>query len=79
MSLFRQSKATPAAAVRALQQLSDRLLSEAGTANSAAIAEQLTIAYAALPPEARLTFFDFLDTTLAPDRERVLYAAKAYA
>ncbi|MDB5922143.1 MAG: decarboxylase [Betaproteobacteria bacterium] len=79
-NLFQRSgKAHSAAAVKELQQLCYRLLSEAGTANSAAIAEQLVRAYSALPPEARLAFFNFLDSALAPDRERVLRAAKAYS
>jgi malonyl-CoA decarboxylase len=78
-SLFQGSRARTAAAVKELQQLCYRLLSEAGTANSAAIAEQLVHAYKALPIESRLAFFDLLDSALAPDRERVLRAAKAYA
>src|SRR2546421_605576 len=53
-SLFQGSKARTAAAVRELQQLCYRLLSEAGTANSAAIAEQVVHAYSALPVESRL-------------------------
>ena len=77
IDLFRRSKAPTA--VTELQHLSLRLLSEAGTANSATIAEQLTRAYSVLPAEARSAFFDFLDSALAPDRERVLRAAKAYA
>ena len=77
IDLFRRSKAPTA--VTELQHLSLRLLSEAGTANSATIAEQLARAYSALPVEARSGFFDFLDSALAPDRERVLRAAKAYA
>src|SRR5215212_9774427 len=78
-SFFQGSKARTAAAVRELQQLCYRLLSEAGTANSAAIAEQVVHAYSALPVESRLAFFDLLDSALAPDRERVLRAAKAYS
>src|SRR5688500_12709427 len=77
IDLFRRSKAPTA--VTELQHLSLRLLSEAGTANSATIAEQLARAYSALPLDARPAFFDFLDSVLAPDRERVLRAAKAYA
>ena len=79
-SLFRRSgKAKDAAALKDLQQLCYRLLSEAGTANSAAIAAQVVGAYSGLTAESRLAFFQFLDSELAPDRERVLQAAKAYA
>jgi malonyl-CoA decarboxylase len=79
-SLFQRSgKARGAAALKELQQLCVRLLSEAGTANSAAIAADVVSAYAKLPPESRLVFFQFLDTALAPDSDRVLRAAKAYA
>ena len=75
----RSSKTHSAAAVKELQQVCYRLLSEAGTANSAAIAEQVVRAYSALNADSRLAFFNFLDSELAPDRERVLRAAKAYS
>jgi malonyl-CoA decarboxylase len=79
-NLFQRSgKARGAAALKDLQQLCVRLLSEAGTANSAAIAADVIAAYSKLPPESRLAFFQFLDHALAPDSERVLRAAKAYA
>jgi malonyl-CoA decarboxylase len=79
-SLFQRSgKARTAAALKDLQQLCSRLLSEAGTANSAAIASEVVAAYTKLSPESRLAFFQFLDTALAPDSDRVLRAAKAYA
>jgi malonyl-CoA decarboxylase len=79
-SLFQRADASrSAAALKDIQQLCSRLLSEGGTANSAAIAEDVIGAYAKLSPEARLAFFQYLDSTLAPDRERVLKAAKAYA
>ena len=79
-SLFQRSDASrSAAALKEIQQLCLRLLSEAGTANSSAIAAEVVAAYAKLGPEARLAFFRFLDASLAPDRERVLKAAKAYA
>ena len=79
-NLFQRSgKARDAAALKDLQQLCYRLLSEAGTANSAAIAAQVVRAYSGLTAESRLVFFQFLDSELAPDRERVLQAAKAYA
>ena len=79
-SLFQRSDASrSAAALKDIQQLCSRLLSEGGTANSAAIAEDVIGAYAKLTPESRLAFFQYLDSALAPDREKVLKAAKAYA
>jgi malonyl-CoA decarboxylase len=79
-SLFQRSgKARIAAALKDLQQLCIRLLSEAGTANSASIAAEAVAAYSKLAPESRLAFFEFLDRALAPDSESVLRAAKAYA
>jgi malonyl-CoA decarboxylase len=75
----RPAKSKNATALKDLQQLCYRLLSEAGTANSAAIAAEVIEAYGRLPGDSRLAFFQFLDTELAPDRERVLKAAKAYA
>jgi malonyl-CoA decarboxylase len=75
----RSSKAKNASALTQLQQRAYRLLSEAGTANSAAIAAEVVDAYSSLAPEARLEFFEFLNSALAPDRERVLRAAQAYA
>ena len=79
-SLFHRSDASrSAAALKDIQQLCHRLLSEAGTANSTAIAAEVVAAYGKLAADARLAFFEFLDTALAPDRERVLKAAKAYA
>ena len=79
-SLFQRSDASrSAAALKDIQQLCHRLLSEAGTANSSAIAAEVVAAYGRLTPDARLAFFRFLDSALAPDRDRVLKAAKAYA
>src|SRR5882672_6921820 len=79
-SFFRRSgTAKTAAALKDLEQLCYRLLSEAGTANSAAIATQVADAYAKLPPECRVAFFEFLDSELAPDTQQVLRAARAYA
>jgi malonyl-CoA decarboxylase len=79
-SLFQRSDAARnAAALKEIQQLCSRLLSEAGTANSSAIAAEVVAAYSKLTPEARLAFFQYLDSALAPDRDRVLKAAKAYA
>src|SRR5215210_5970076 len=79
-TLFQRSDAArSAAALKEIQQLCLRLLSEAGTANSSAIAAEVVATYNKLAPDARLAFFQFLDTALAPDRARVLAAAKAYA
>ena len=75
----RSDKTKLAAALEELQLLCYRLLSEAGTANSAAIASQVVDAYPTLPPESRVAFFEFLDSELAPDTQQVLRAAKAYA
>ncbi|MEA2961244.1 MAG: malonyl-CoA decarboxylase, partial [Alphaproteobacteria bacterium] len=78
--LFQRSgKARDAAALKEVQQLCYRLLSEAGTANSAVIAGEVLAAYFRLTAESRIAFFQFLDTELAPDSEQVLRAAKAYA
>lgn len=79
-SLFKRSeKERSAAALKDLQQLCDRLLSEAGTANSAAIATEVVETYAKLSQSSRLAFFEFLDAELAPDTQQVLRAARAYA
>lgn len=78
-SLFQTGKARNLAALKDLQRLCARLLSEAGTANSAAIASQVVHAYSGLAQESLPAFFQFLDSELAPDGERVLRAAKAYA
>jgi malonyl-CoA decarboxylase len=75
----RSDEAKTAAALKDLQQLCYRLLSEAGTANSAAIASQVADAYVKLPPQCRVAFFEFLDSELAPDTQQVLRAARAYA
>lgn len=75
----RASKAKQAAAVKTLQQLCVRMLSEAGTANSAPIAAQIMQAYSALGEDSRLAFFQFLDTALGLDPERVLAAATRYS
>ncbi len=78
--LFDQyGKAKSAAGVKNLQALCHRLLSEAGAANSAAIATQVISSYVVLDPESRAAFFEFLDSALGVDRERLLLAAKSYA
>jgi malonyl-CoA decarboxylase len=77
---FQRSDASRnAAALKEIQQLCHRLLSEGGTANSTAIASEVIVAYSNLSSECRVAFFHFLDTALAPDRDRVLEAARAYA
>src|SRR3954464_15848288 len=75
----RSGKGRTGAALKDVQQLCARLLSEGGTANSAAIASEVLTAYAKLAPETRLAFFEYLDSELAPDAEQVLRTAKAYA
>lgn len=75
----RSGKTKNASALKAIRQLCERLLSEAGSANSAAIAAQVIDAYKRLPVDTRIAFFQYLDAELAPDRERVLQAAHAYA
>ncbi|HEX2198133.1 MAG TPA: malonyl-CoA decarboxylase family protein, partial [Burkholderiales bacterium] len=55
-----------------------RLLSEAGTANGEAIAADVIRRWEELGEPAQVAFFEFLDS-LAPERERVLKAAQAYA
>ncbi len=77
--LFSRHGKAASAGVKNVQQLCHRLLSEAGAANSAAIAAQVINGYAELGPEARLAFFEFLDAALGVDRERLRAAAKAYA
>jgi malonyl-CoA decarboxylase len=75
----RSGKAKTASVLQELRRLCYRLLSEAGTANSAAIATQVVDAYGKCPPESRVAFFEFLNSELAPDIQQVLKAAKAYA
>ena len=75
----RSGQAKTASALQELRRLCYRLLSEAGTANSAAIATQVVDAYGKCPPESRVAFFEFLNSELAPDIQQVLKAAKAYA
>jgi malonyl-CoA decarboxylase len=79
-SFFKRfDRAKIASAIKDVQHLCYRLLSEAGTANSAVIASQVVEAYARFTPEGRVAFFEFLDLELAPDTGQVLRAAKAYA
>jgi malonyl-CoA decarboxylase len=79
-SFFKRSnQARIAADLKGVEQLCDRLLSEAGTANSTAIASQLVTAYAKLAAASQVIFFEFMDSALAPDTQQVLRAARAYA
>jgi malonyl-CoA decarboxylase len=78
-NLFTRSpEARSSAALKDLQLGCRRLLSEAGSANGAAIATQIVGLWGTLGEAARAEFFDFLGS-LAPERERVLRAARAYA
>lgn len=77
--LFRTKRGRDAAAVRRLQEICDLLLGERGAANSAKFAELAIERYAALDEATRLQFFMLLAERYAPDPERVLERAHAYA
>ena len=77
--LFRTPRARDAAALRALRETCDTLMSERGAANSAKFAALAMERYAALGDEARAGFFGLLAEHYAPDPERVLACARAYA
>ena len=78
-SLFTRSpEAKSTAALRDLELCCRRLLSGAGAANGAAIAVEIIRLWGALGDASRAAFFDFL-AALAPERQRVLRAAQAYA
>ena len=78
-SLFTRSpEAKSTAALKDLQLGCRRLLSGAGAANGTAISGEVIRLWDALGEASRSAFFDFL-ATLAPERERVLRAARAYA
>ena len=78
-SLFTRSpEAKSAAALKELKLVCRRLLSEAGTSNGEAVAAEVIRLWGELGEADRPAFFSFLDS-LAPERERVLVAAKAYA
>jgi len=74
----RSKEARSAAALKALRVGCEKLLSEAGTSNGEAIAAEVIRLWRELDAAARAAFFEFLDS-LAPQRERVLRAATAYA
>ena len=77
--LFTRRGGPKSPGMKDIQHLCRRLLSEAGAANSAAIAAQFIQRYAEIGPESRLAFFGFLDSALGVDRERLRAAARAYA
>jgi malonyl-CoA decarboxylase len=78
-SLFTRSpEARSSAALKDLQLGCRRLLSEAGSANGAAIAAEVVRLWGTLGEASRAELFEFL-ASLAPERERVLRAARAYA
>ena len=73
----RSPEAKSVAALREMKLACRRLLSEAGAANGAAIGGEVIRWWTVLNDAARAEFFEYLDS-LAPDRERVLRAARAY-
>jgi len=78
-SLFTRSpEAKSSAALKVVKFACRRLLSDAGAANGAAIAGEVVRLWGALDDTSRVAYFEFLDS-LAPERERVLRAARAYA
>jgi malonyl-CoA decarboxylase len=78
-NLFTRSpEARSSAALKDLQLGCRRLLSEAGSANGAAIAAEVVRLWGTLGEASRAELFEFL-ASLTPERERVLRAARAYA
>jgi malonyl-CoA decarboxylase len=78
-NLFNRSpEARSATALKELQAGCRRLLSEAAMANGEAIAGRVIRLWGELGAADQAAFFEFLDA-LAPERERVLRAAQAYA
>jgi malonyl-CoA decarboxylase len=74
----RSAEAKSTAALRELKLGCQKLLSEAGTSNGEAVAAEVIRLWGELAAPARLTFFEYL-LSLAPERERVLRSARAYA
>ena len=74
----RSAEAKSAAALKELKLGCQKLLSEAGTSNGEAIAADVIRFWRELDDAARVAFFELLDS-LAPQKERVLRAASAYA
>lgn len=77
--LFRTQRGRDAAALRRLRETCATLMSERGATNSAKFAALAMERYAALDDGAREAFFGLLAGHYAPDPERVLACAKAYA
>lgn len=77
--LFRTQGARDAAALRRLHETCATLMSERGAANSAKFAALAIEQYAALGEGARQAFFALLAERFAPNPERVLASATAYA
>lgn len=77
--LFRTQRARDAGTLRRLRETCDMLMSERGAANSAKFAALAMERYASLEDGAREAFFGLLADHYAPDPERVLACAKAYA
>jgi malonyl-CoA decarboxylase len=74
----RSPEARATAALRELELGCRKLLSEAGAVDSAAIARDVIRLWGTLDEASRVAFFEYL-ASLAPERERVLRAASAYA
>src|SRR5688500_19914876 len=74
----RAPEAKSSAALRDLQAGCRGLLACSGVANVAAIAGEIIRLWGALGEASRLELFEFL-ASIAPERERVLRAARAYA
>jgi len=74
----RSPEARATAALNEMRLGCRRLLSEAGAADSAAIAGDVSRLWGTLDETSRVAFFEYL-ASLAPERERVLRAARAYA
>src|SRR5512147_486531 len=77
--LFRSRRGRDGAAARRLLGTCDLLMSERGAANSARFATEVMERYAELDDGARAAFFGMLQEHYAPDPERVLACAQAYA
>jgi len=74
----RSAEARAAVALEELKLGCQRLLSDAGTSNGEAVATEVIRLWDELDDDAaRVAFFEYLDS-LAPDKERVLRAARAY-
>lgn len=61
-----------------IEELARALMSSRGEASGVALARRILNAYAALPSEKRLAFFQFLQAAFTPDPQRVQDAAQAY-